>query len=65
MNRSFTNFIRFLMDELVPPIVRDSKWFMFPFFWFGYRGKFVREVMEFKSRVTAMTQENMPIFTNR
>jgi hypothetical protein len=38
MNRSFTNFIRFLMDELVPPIVRDSKWFMFPFFWFGYRG---------------------------
>jgi ubiquinone/menaquinone biosynthesis C-methylase UbiE len=55
MNRSFTNFIRFLMDELVPPIVRDSKWFMFPFFWFGYRGKFVREVMDFKSRVAAMT----------
>jgi ubiquinone/menaquinone biosynthesis C-methylase UbiE len=55
MNRSLTNFVRSLMDEWVPPIIRDSKWFMFPFFWFGYRGKFVKQAMEFKSRVATMT----------
>jgi ubiquinone/menaquinone biosynthesis C-methylase UbiE len=43
------------MDELVPPIIRDSKWFMFPVFWFAYRGKLVREAMHFKSRVAGMT----------
>ena len=55
MNRAVTNFIRFLMDELVPPIIRDSKWFMVPFFWLGYRGKLVKEAMAFKSRVATMT----------
>jgi ubiquinone/menaquinone biosynthesis C-methylase UbiE len=57
MNRSLTNTIRFCIDELIPPIVRDSRWFMFPFYWFAYRGKLVKEAMEFKSRVATMTPE--------
>jgi len=57
MNRSSTNAIRFFIDELIPPIIRDSRWFMFPFYWFAYRGKLVKEAMEFKSRIAAMTPE--------
>jgi ubiquinone/menaquinone biosynthesis C-methylase UbiE len=62
MNRSLTNLIRFFMDECIPPIIRDSKWFMFPFFWLGYRGKLVEEAMEFKSRVASMTPEEYAHF---
>ena len=42
------------MDELIPPIIRDSRWFMFPIYWFAYRGKLVKEAMEFKSRIAGL-----------
>jgi ubiquinone/menaquinone biosynthesis C-methylase UbiE len=64
MNRNFTNAIRFLMDECVPPIIRDSKWFMYPFFYFAYRGKNIRETMEFKSRVVNFTEKEYADFYN-
>ena len=51
MNRRLTNAIRFVLDELLPPILRDSRWFMYPFFWIAYRGKNLPEVMNFKRNV--------------
>lgn len=51
MNRRITNVVRFMMDELLPPILRDARWFMYPFFWIAYRGKNVREAMDFKRDV--------------
>ena len=45
------------IDEFIPPIIHDSKWFMLPFYWFAYRGKLVKEAMEFKSRIASMTPE--------
>jgi SAM-dependent methyltransferase len=55
VNRQITNVIRFVLDECLPPALRDNKYFMFPFFWFAYRGRNVRETMEFKSRVQHFT----------
>lgn len=55
MNRNFTNVVRFVLDECIPPIIRDTKWFMFPFFWVGYRGKKINEAMDFKKNVGRMT----------
>jgi SAM-dependent methyltransferase len=57
MNRKLTNTIRFVMDELIPPFIRDSKIFMYPFFYLAYRGKNVKEMMNFKSRVYNYTPE--------
>jgi len=51
MNRSLTNAIRFVMDECLPPIIRDSRLFMYPFFLFAYRGRNVRTAMNFKRLV--------------
>ncbi|HIP31972.1 MAG TPA: class I SAM-dependent methyltransferase [Crocinitomicaceae bacterium] len=51
MNRRLTNSIRFVMDELIPPFIRDSKIFMYPFFYLAFRGKNIKEVMNFKSNV--------------
>jgi SAM-dependent methyltransferase len=48
MNRKWTNRIRFLMDECVPPLIRDSRWFMYPFYYYAYRGRNITTAMDFK-----------------
>ncbi len=62
MNRSITNAIRFVMDEMVPPLIRDSKIFMYPFYLFAYRGKNIKQVMQFKSLVYNFTEEEYANF---
>lgn len=57
MNRQVTNAIRFVLDECLPPRLRDNKYFMYPLFWLAYRGRNVRETMEFKSRVRDLTPD--------
>ncbi|HEU4719563.1 MAG TPA: class I SAM-dependent methyltransferase, partial [Bacteroidia bacterium] len=59
-----TNVIRYFMDEWIPPVIRDSRWFMYPFYMFAYRGKNIREVMDFKSRVHSFTPEDYDHFYN-
>ena len=62
MNRRFTNVARFVLDELLPPIVRDSRWFMWPLFYVWFRGKNVGAMMDFKSRVYGMSREELRAF---
>ena len=57
MNRNITNTIRYIMDEWLPPVLRDSRWFMYPFFYIWYKGKKVDLYMDFKSKVFEMSQE--------
>jgi len=64
MNRDVTNVLRYFMDEWIPPVIRDSRWFMYPFFWIAYRGKNLPEVMDFKSRVHSFTPEDYDRFYN-
>jgi ubiquinone/menaquinone biosynthesis C-methylase UbiE len=52
------------MDEWIPPVIRDSRWFMYPFFYFAYRGRNIREVMDFKSRVYSFTPDDYDRFYN-
>jgi ubiquinone/menaquinone biosynthesis C-methylase UbiE len=64
MNRSITNTIRFVMDELIPPFIRDSRFFMYPFYVFAYRGRNIKEVMKFKTNVYSYTEEEYSNFYN-
>jgi ubiquinone/menaquinone biosynthesis C-methylase UbiE len=64
VNRDVTNVIRYVMDEWIPPVIRDSRWFMYPFFYFAYRGRNIREVMDFKSRVYSFTPADYDRFYN-
>ncbi|OJU75674.1 MAG: hypothetical protein BGO09_12175 [Bacteroidetes bacterium 47-18] len=57
MNRDVTNVIRYMMDELLPPVIRDNKYFMYPFFYYAFNGKNIRTMMEFKSLVPFMSDE--------
>lgn len=62
MNRQITNAIRFVLDECLPPALRDNRYFMYPFFWLAYRGRNVRETMEFKSRVQSYSRDEYQRF---
>jgi len=43
------------MDELLPPIIRDNKYFMYPFYKLAYWGSDIKEVMDFKKNIYSMT----------
>lgn len=62
MNRKWTNRIRFFMDECIPPVVRDSKWFMYPFYYWAYRGKHITTVMDFKQKYFEWSPEQLQQF---
>ena len=62
MKRDLTNKIRFVLDELIPPIIRDSRWFMWPFFVLAYRRFDVRSLMDFKQRAHHMSPQQYADF---
>lgn len=45
------------MDELIPPIIRDNKYFIYPAFYFWFKGKNVKSYMNFKSYVYDLSEE--------
>ena len=57
LSRKVTNFIRFILDELLPPALRDNKYFMYPMFWIWFKGKNVLRFMEFKSVFHKLSDE--------
>lgn len=62
MNRDLTNRIRFVLDECIPPIIRDSRWFMWPWFVLAYGRLNVRDMMDFKSRAWHMSPDDYEAF---
>ncbi|WP_344924350.1 class I SAM-dependent methyltransferase [Aquimarina addita] len=65
-SRSFTNVIRYFMDEWLPPAIRDSKFFMYPFYYYAYKGKNIKTVMNLKSTIYKWKeQEFSDFYTNR
>lgn len=62
MNRNITNIIRFVMDELIPPFIRDSKLFMWPFYCIAYRCHNINNIMDFKSRIYKFSDQEYEDF---
>lgn len=54
LNRNLTIKIHFVLDHIIPPIVRDSKFFMYPLLWMMY-GKNMDIFLDFKEKVPFMT----------
>lgn len=48
MNKNITIVLRYILDELLPPFIRNSKFFMYPLFFLWYKGKNVSKLMDFK-----------------
>lgn len=49
--------IRIIMDEGFPPFIRDSRLFMYPFFWYWFKGKNLKLYMDFKKIAYTLTEE--------
>jgi len=57
MNRRITNTIRAIMDDGLPAFIRDSRWFMYPFFWYWFKGKNINTYMNFKKIAWQLTDK--------
>jgi ubiquinone/menaquinone biosynthesis C-methylase UbiE len=57
LQRGVTNIIRKLMDKYIPPAIRDSRWFMYPFFWYWFKGKNITLYMDFKTIAYSLTEK--------
>ncbi|NML22643.1 class I SAM-dependent methyltransferase [Pseudoflavitalea sp. G-6-1-2] len=62
MNRKWTNRIRFIMDECMPSFIRNSKWFMYPFYYYAYRGHNIAAAMDFKKNYFKWTPAELQQF---
>ncbi len=62
MKREWANAIRFAMDEFVPPAIRDSRWFMKPFYVAAYGTSDVDRFMDFKDDVWSMSEQEYSAF---
>jgi len=59
LKRDITNIIRKVMDEWLPPAIRDNRLFMYPFFWYWFKGKNIRLYMDFKNLSHTMSEEEL------
>lgn len=50
------------MDDYIPSSIRDSKWFMYPFYLYAYRGKNIQKAMNFKTLVQSMSESEYENF---
>lgn len=57
LKRNFTLKLHFILDQLVPPIIRDSKFFMYPLLVIMY-GKNAKDVFKFKEKVPFMSKDD-------
>lgn len=62
MKRSVTNIIRFILDECLPPVIRDNKYFMYPFFHIWFKGRNVDKYMNFKSLIYTWSEDEIREF---
>ncbi len=52
------------MDECIPSVIRDSKYFMYPFYYFAYGGRNIKQVMNYKKLVYGFSEEEYNEFYN-
>ncbi len=58
MNRNLTHTIRYLMDEWIPSVIRDNKFFMYPIFGIWFKWTNLDTAMRFKSLAPNMNDED-------
>lgn len=56
LSRDFTKYLNWMFDNLIPPVLRDAKWFMRPAI-YPLFGKKTKYFMEFKHKSGFMTHQ--------
>lgn len=58
LSRNVTNIFNWILDNLIPPIIRDSRFVMTPFFLLLFRKKF-KQFMNFKENVLELNADEI------
>lgn len=58
LSRDVTNKINWILDNIIPPFIRDSRLFSVPLLWFLFR-KNTKMFMEFKNKVPVLSNEDI------
>ena len=58
LSRNFTNKVNWILDNVIPPFIRDSKLFSFPLIWVFF-GKNTKMFMSFKNKVPQLNHEDI------
>lgn len=62
LSRRVTNAIRYILDEWVPPILRESRIFMYPMMYIWFKGRNVKKNMDFKSVFHNLSDEEFKLY---
>jgi SAM-dependent methyltransferase len=54
--REYTSFIRTILDDWIPPIIRDTYWFMYPIAWVAF-GKHASLFLNFRKKAAKLTEK--------
>ena len=61
MNRNFTLMVHFLLDQCLPPVLRDSRWFMAPLFRLALGPK-AHHYLSFKERLPQLSEQEIQAY---
>ncbi|WP_299442067.1 hypothetical protein [uncultured Aquimarina sp.] len=61
-SRGFTNIVRYFMDEWLPLAIRDSKFFMFSFYYYAYNEEGIKTVMNLKPIIFKWSEKEFSDF---
>ena len=61
MNRNLTLMVHFLLDQCLPPVLRDSRWFMAPLFRLALGPK-AHHYLAFKDRLPQLTEQEIQAY---
>ncbi len=63
-NRNFTNIVHYVLDNIFPPFIRDSKYFIYPLMWLAY-GREAKLLLEFKEKFPFMSDSELAEYYRR
>jgi SAM-dependent methyltransferase len=61
LQRDFTNKVNWILDNIIPPVIRDSRLLMWPLFWMLFKDK-THWFMQFKEKCCAFGPEEMTFY---
>ncbi len=62
VKKDTTVIIHYFLDQILPPILRDQKWLMKPFFYLAYGKKEGQIHMDFNEKVAFLKDEELSQF---
>lgn len=57
LNRKITNIIRYFLDNFLPVIIRDNRYIIYPLFYIFFKGKNIKQYMDFKLQIHSMSNK--------